>query len=252
MPRFASRLAVLAFALLLAGCQTSYKLQQRFDDEPLGNKPAQFPAPNPPNDDLLWTTQFATSRVATAPTGGAEARTIRGGTLGVKSPAQALLADTETFAKPGNNIRGHIKARLTGSGHVWIAFRAWNSTPGSFLGGYLIEGHPGGGSVGTLRETELDSAITMNSWVAWCCSGTFLSGYSTEGTPLELNWSVDQASHIINLGGPGNTTSLVFPAASAGGVANTPLQKLQISVWLVDFDASTVLSLDDLTVEEFN
>jgi hypothetical protein len=245
-------LALAASLLLLGGCTTSYRLQQNFDAEPVGSAPAQFPTPNPPADDLTWTKQFATSVVVARDTGGRWVRIQPGGTLGQRPTARALLAFTDDFNTPGQNVRGHFTVRLVGGGRVWIGLRALqnDALAGSWLGGYSIRNGLGSADVAYLRGNELHSGLTLQSSGIINGAGTYLAPY-TPGQTVDLFWSIDQASRTVNLSVlPGENAQVTFDALTPEGVSNTPLRRLWIDIYLHEFDGSTVLFLDDVTVEE--
>ncbi|MBX3732963.1 MAG: hypothetical protein KF791_10255 [Verrucomicrobiae bacterium] len=247
--------SVAWLAVALTGCATNFRLQQRFDNEPVGSPPSAAPIPTPPADSMTWNRQFATSVVVGRPSGGRWVQTRRGGTLGEQSPAMALLGISDYFQRPGASVRGHFTVRLSGPGKVWIAVKALQNDQidGSHLGGYSLENYTqtGTGGVASLQSGQLTSAIEDNSWVAWSGGGTALGAPVAQGQVFDLFWSVDQTSRTLNLGAfPGDTTQVTFPAATRQGVANTPFRRLLIAIYILDFSPDTRVFFDDITIEE--
>ncbi|WP_134681936.1 hypothetical protein [Paracoccus ravus] len=252
-------LYILTLISFTAACETTPKLQQNFDSEPVGNKPVITPDPNPPDDSLLWTSQFATSRVVMTPGIGNEVRTIRGGNQGIRENAQVLLAYTEPFTEPGVKVRGGIDIRLIGSGKVWVGIRAENSSPGesgpgSYLGGFSVWGYRGGGSIGSLYSHQLVGGIDEGNIGTWCCAGTGMTSYSTEGAPIKLRWLIRQSERgtiELSTSAPAFSNTIQnFPLKTIDGVSNLPLKRLQLVIWIFDFDDNTILYVDNVKVEE--
>jgi hypothetical protein len=77
-----------------------------------------------------------------------------------------------------------------------------------------------------------------------------ISAYSP-GTVIDINWTLDQPSRTFSAsvpGGPWQSSS--FPAMS-GPVATTPIQRLEIWLWMQRPTTDTVLFIDNLSAEEW-
>src|SRR2546426_153778 len=116
---FASCAAIL---LLLGGCTTAIpRLDAKFDTDPLGAPPTSTPAPTPPNDTLVWRTDFVSASVVSDSAGG---RLVRVAPLPAftSSPDNRrvfLIAVTEPFTtSPVPNLRGRVRLRLINPGIV--------------------------------------------------------------------------------------------------------------------------------------
>lgn len=236
-----------ALLVFLGGCGTTYRLKQDFDSEPVVKVPSQFPNPNPPADNLLWTQQFLqpTVVISLGGSGGNELMIQPKESYFSRGNAQALSAFSDFLQVPGANIRGHFSIRLVGSGHVVIALRAGQGESG-MLGGPL-----GGISVrsGAFNTSDIASLTDFDLSVAREPFGTGLASY-TPGQTLEFFWSIDQAARLLNLSvSPGDSRQLSF-ATSGDGIAKTPLQRIFLTIDTYDFKRDTRLFLDNLSVEE--
>ncbi len=124
--------AICATALLLiAGCTTIPRLDAKFDTDTLGALPSSTPAPTPPNDTLIWRTQFLSATVVNDSAGGRAVRIapLPAFTASPDDRRVFLLALTEPFTtSPAANIRGHVRLRLVGLGTVGFGLRIFKSS----------------------------------------------------------------------------------------------------------------------------
>ena len=263
------QLLALAALVLVGGC-TNYRLQQNFNSEPLGSAPAQFPAPDPPADDLTWAKQTVQPVVVARATGGRWVQIKPGqGFQDTSRSSLALLAWTDYFKTAWSGVRGHFTLRLDGFGKVLIGLRSLqtDAAEGSWLGGYLISnyalpGNPGG--VAWVGNFELHNLLTLHKNEEIVGAGTAIAPY-TPGQTIDLFWSIrqdirdpgkdaDANSQTLYLGvlPPGETVGLEFDRARRDEQPE-PLKRLWITVMLYDWSQvpPPALFLDDVTVEEF-
>ncbi|CAN5432675.1 hypothetical protein BH23BAC3_BH23BAC3_32190 [soil metagenome] len=237
--------------LLLSGCKGTPRLDANFDSENLGTPPSN-PLPTPPNDDLNWRPQFATSEVVTDPNGGRWVR-VRPLPVFTASPDArrvVLIALTDHFtANNTGDIHGKIRLRLDGLGTIGVGFRPLQGrqTLDNYIGGVELSNFlaPSTGSIHMLRPF---SGMRFSDIYGLPTSGQ-ISNY-TSGTVVDINWSIDQHNRILYAGvGSGTTQSTSFPAMN-GSVANIPIQRLGIWIWMQRPTNSTVLYIDNLLANE--
>lgn len=238
---------------VLAGCTTAIqRLDAKFDTDPLGSPPTSTPAPTPPNDTLVWRTDFVSASVVSDSGGG---RLVRVAPLPAftSSPDNRrvfLIAVTEPFTtNPVPNLRGHVRLRLINPGIVGFGLRplqveqTLDVIGGVEMGNYLP---PARGVVNVLQSfkgTALGDPYGLPS-------GGDISGYAS-GSVIDINWSIDQAARIFYANATGGSTqSISFPAFSDGN-ATTPIQRLSIHFWMQKPTTDTVLFIDDLLAEEY-
>ena len=242
-----------AVLLLLTGCTTVIpRLDARFDTDTLGAVPSATPAPTPPNDTLVWRTQFFTSTVVNDPAGG---RTVRVAPLPAFTASPDgrivfLIASTEPFTtSPVANIRGSVRLRLVGLGTVGFGLRlVQGGRPLDYIGGVELTNFlpP---SIGSATVVRGFSGTRLGDPFALPSVGP-ISGYSS-GNVIDINWTIDQASRTFTasiLGGA--SQSVTFPAVSES-VATTPAQVISISFWMQRPTSSTVVFIDNLLSEEY-
>jgi len=230
---------------------TTARLDDKFDKDPVGSAPSNYPPPSPPNDVLSYTvTQQTVSVVVADPSGGGMVRITPTSDFFIApdNRKQAMTIATDQFTTmPPANIRGHLKLRLDGTtGIVIIGLQA--SQSGNFIGGFHVGNYP----VGIPGQ-----AVLLNEFsLAQLQSGAPLSNAGSmatfpHGKVLDINWSIDQPSKNLAAsvsGGPSQTTTF---GALSGGIATTPIQKLVIWVWLEKPSSGTAVFLDNLYVEEY-
>jgi hypothetical protein len=81
-------------------------------------------------------------------------------------------------------------------------------------------------------------------------SAGLISAYSP-GNVIDINWTLEQPSRTFAAnagGGPSQSTS--FPAMF-GGIATTPIQRLEVYLWMQRPTTDTVLFIDNLRAEEY-
>jgi hypothetical protein len=213
--------------------------------------PSSTPAPTPPNDSLNWRTEFVSSTVVADPSGGNWVRVtpLPAFTSNPDTRQVFLVAVTEPFTtNPPANIRGSVRLRLNNPATVGLALRPLQGERTlDFIGGFEISNFlpPSGGDISLLRGfrgERLSDPFGLPS------SG-LISKYNS-GTVIDINWTLDQPSRTFSasvLGGPPQSTS--FPAIS-GAVATTPIQRLEIYLWMQRPNTDTVLFIDNLYSEE--
>jgi hypothetical protein len=240
-----------AALVLVSGCTVIPRLDARFDTDPLGVPPST-PTPTPPNDSMNWRTGFVASSVVADPAGG---RLVRAAALPAftSSPDNRqvfLIAVTEPFTtSPPANIRGRVRLRLNSLGTVGLGLRLLQAEQSlDFIGGFELTNFlpPSGGGVNLLQGFRGDR---LSDPFAFPSSGS-ISSY-TPGSVIDINWTLDQPSRTFSasvLGGPSQSTS--FPAMF-GGNATTPIQRLQVYMWMQRPNTDTVLFIDNLIAEEY-
>lgn len=251
--RFDVSCAWLAFVMLIAtGCTSvTARLDARFDADPLGAPPSA-PSPTPPGDVLVWRGNMVAASVVVRQ--GSD-RWVRAVPLAPFLTAPDgrqtfLIANTDPFTtSPAANIRGSIRLRLVGLGTVGIGVRPVQAGGAvDFIGGAELSTFlaPAPASVSALQSFTVSRLTDV---VGLISSGQ-LSGY-TPGNVIEINWTVDQASRTFSATVPGGPTrSTVFPA-NVAGIAMTPIQKLQVYLWLAQPTSGTVVFVDNISVEEY-
>ncbi len=237
--------------ILLSGCTVIPRLDVPFDNDPLG-VPSATPAPTPPGDSLNWRTQFVAASVVNDPAGGRLARVapLPAFTASPDDRHVFLIAVSEPFTtSPPANIRGSVRLRLVGLGTVGLGVRLLQGEQTlDFVGGLELSNFlpPSGGAVNVLEGFRGER---LNDPFAFRSIGQ-ISSYRP-GNVIDINWTLDQPSRTFSvsvLGGPSQST--VFPATS-GAVATTPVQRLQIYLWMQKPTTDTVVFIDNLRAEEY-
>ena len=204
------RVAGCALALCASAACTQ-RLDANFDRDPLG-APSISPAPTPPNDTLVWRTNFAAPVVVANPAGSNWLRV---------TPAQAhlaspddrrvfLIANSERISEAGGKLTGIVVVRLDGPGTLGIGVRPASRT--DYLGAVEVSNFlpPAGGSVHAMRPftgAMLTSFLPLPPHAP-------LSGYAA-GNVVEVHWTIDQSTRTFSVnvqGGP--SVSNVFPASA--------------------------------------
>jgi hypothetical protein len=239
-----------AALVLLSGCTVIPRLDARFDTDPLGVPPSN-PSPTPPNDSMNWRTGFVASSVVADPAG----RLVRAAALPAfaASPDERrvfLIAVTEPFTTtPPANIRGSVRLRLNNLATVGLGLRLLQAEQSlDFIGGFELSNFlpPSGGAVNVLqgfRADRLGDPFSLPSIGQ-------ISAY-TPGNVIDINWTLDQPSRTFSasvLGGASQSST--FPAVF-GGVATTPIQRLEVYLWMQRPNTDTVLFIDNLIAEEY-
>lgn len=242
---------VAAAVWLLSGCTVIPRLDVRFDADPPG-VPSSTPAPTPPNDSLNWRTGFVAASVVSDPGGGQWARVVALPAF-TSSPDLRqvfLIAVTDRFTtNPPANIRGRVRLRLNNLATVGVGLRVLQAEQTlDFIGGFELTNFlpPSGGGVNVLQGFRGDRIADP---FALPSAGP-ISSY-TPGSIIQINWTVDQPSRTFTasiIGGASQSTT--FPAMS-GSVATTPIQRLEIVLWMQRPNTDTVLFIDDLIAEEY-
>jgi len=250
MVRLCLAWCAVAFGLL-AGCSTVIpRLNAKFDAEPFGAPPIA-PSPTPPNDQLVWRTGSVSSSIVAVSAGRLlGVAPLPSFTSAPDNRQVFLIAISEPFTtSPVANIRGNVRLRLNGLGIVGFGLRPLQKEQtldfiaAVELGNYLA---PASGSVDLIEGfpgSRLSDPFGLSS------AGK-LSGYVT-GKVIDVNWSIDQASRTLFAsvsGGPPQSVS--FPPTS-GGVATTPIQRLEIHFWMQRPTTETMLFIDNLRAEEY-
>lgn len=249
-------LASIAAALsILWGCATTLRMDDKFESDALGSPPATSPTPTPPNDSLSFTvSQQVTSTVVADPAGGRWLR-IAPTPAFLASPdfrKRAIIITSDTFTtSPPAQIRGHLRLQVDGPGVVIVGFRPVQGaqTP-DFVSGIQVSSFalPGGlrGEAHVLYgfpPARIDDPFQLP------VSGK-MADYQP-GTPIDIFWSIDQASRTFTASASGGTSqAATFPAASAG-VATTPVRQLSLWVWLQNPSTGTAVFVDNLYTEEY-
>jgi len=248
----AARLLSCAAALLaLSACTVIPRLDLNLDTDPLGVSPST-PTPTPPNDQVNWRTGFVATSVVADPGGG---RLVRAAPLPAFTSAPDvrqvfMIAVTEPFStSPPANIRGSIRLRLVGLGTVGFALRPLQAEQTlDFIGGFELSNFlpPAGGTITLFQGFRADR---LGDPFGIPSSG-LIAGYDA-GRVVDINWTIDQASRTFSatlLGNP--TQSTTFPAFS-GATANTPIQRLEVYLWMQKPTTDTVLFVDNVRAEEY-
>lgn len=243
--------AVVLF--LLIGCDVTPRLDAKFETDQLGVPPSVAPAPSPPNDYLVFRDRFVTFTVV-ANSVGEHLLRVQPLPVFTASPDDRrvfLIAGTEQFTtSPPANIRGTVRLRLDNIGTVGIGFRIsqGEQTLDDFIGGIELSNFlpP---SIGSIHGLHAFHYIRLNDPLGLPSSG-LISSYNS-GNVIDINWSIDQATHIFSAGVSGNPLqSNSFPAVSAG-IATTPIQRLILYFWMQTPSSNTVAFIDNLYAEEF-
>ncbi len=239
----------------LSGCAQDIRMSSSFDDVALGAAPPAAPAPSPPNDSFLWAATFATSTIVNRPGGGNWVRTVPKPNFIADPDMRRLAAFAYTDAltlSPPANIRGSVTVNLEGSGRVFVGLQnVVSNTPGSYLGGALIDVPaltPGGGSV--MSTSPFVSARIADIFALPTIGQT--QPYAAASI-ITVRWSIDQSTRTLSIStdSPGAVSHSVQYPAIADGIANTPLNRVLVSVWLQSVGPSTQVFLDDFHAEEF-
>jgi hypothetical protein len=245
--------AWIAFVILVAtGCTSvTARLDARFDADPLGALPTA-PSPTPPGDVLVWRGSMVGASVVVRQGGDAWVRAVPLAPfiIGPDSRQTFLIANTDPFTtSPAANIRGSIRLRIVGLGTVGIGVRPVQ-TGGAvdFIGGaevstFVAPAPPGVFALRSFTVSRLTDLVGLIS------SGQ-LSGY-TPGNVVDISWTVDQASRTFSATVPGGPTQSSVFDANVSGIAVIPIQKLQVYVWLARPTATTVVFVDNISVEEY-
>ncbi|MBA4054949.1 MAG: hypothetical protein C0490_09580 [Marivirga sp.] len=244
-------LLLFSLIFLLNSCNTEYRLSEEFDGENLNAVPLQSPAPTPPADNTLWTQQFLMPKVVDRPSGGRWVSIQPKQNYIGRNYAAALSAFSDYFKSNGKNIRGHLSLRLIGSGHVIIGLKASQNAnlQGSSLGGYSIRNDITS-DIAYLNSNQLASVLEQQQYFGPQGFGIFLSPYK-QGNTVELSWSIDQASRVLSLSvSPGGANNQVVFPASVQGISNTPLQRIFLTIIVIDFTMNTTMFVDDISIEE--
>ena len=238
--------------ILLSGCTVIPRLDVPFDTDATG-VPSSTPTPTPPGDSLNWRTGFVAATVVADPAGGGRLARVVPLPAFTASPDLRqvfLIAVTEPFTtSPPANIRGSVRLRLIGLGTVGLGVRLLQGEQTlDFIGGFELTNFlpPSGGAVNVLQGFRGER---LNDPFAFPSIGQ-ISGYRP-GNVIDINWTLDQASRTFSasvLGGVSQSSS--FPAVS-GALATTPIQRLQISLWMQKPTTDTVLFIDNLRAEEY-
>jgi len=257
----------LAALLLLAACGggpgsgTGPRLSANFDAEPIvalpvGQPPGPIdtPPPDPPADLLTWGSQFVTTRLVGLNTPNHRVRVVPNEAYfaGRQARATVLLARSDAMSGvAGNNLRGGLQVTLSGSGMLVVALFSGDATRvGGPLGGFKVM-NPGQASLAYLTGSDVARIQAGPSFVAGV--GTFLGNYAP-GTPVDLRWSIDQASRTLSLGAYAASgvavNSVIFDARAPDGAPNTPVQRIWMDIALYDAQRNMVVLLDNLSVEE--
>lgn len=242
LPAWVSIVAVALALCFQFGCSTptAFRLLENFESDTLGVVPPPAPSPTPPNDILNWHSTKVSSTVVFREIGG------RWNRINITEPfvneeyRLAFSGITDTFVKPGANIRGHLTARVVGSGRVTIYLQTAQterSLPGSLGGVQILNGS--------------FAYVTGSDIKSWIRSGEASPRFSTHlgdfhvGDIINIFWSIDQSNHMLNLtAGVGNSVQIPFDASL------TPIQRIWLSIAIYDFTLDTALFIDDLSVEE--
>jgi len=244
-------MACAAVLTALSACTVIPRLDMRLDADPLGVPPST-PMPTPPDDQANWRTGSVAATVVAAPAGG---RLVRVAALPAFLAAPDnrqvfLIAVTERFTtSPPANIRGSIRLRLVGLGTVGFALRPLQAEQTlDFIGGFELSNFlpPAGGQITLLqgfRDDRLGDPFGFTS------SG-LIAGYGS-GQVVDINWTIDQASRTFAATLPGNPTQSVTFPASSGPTANTPIQRLEVVLWMQKPTTDTVLFVDNVHAEEY-
>jgi hypothetical protein len=248
-------LATSATLSMLGGCAKDIRMSASFDDVAAGSAPPSSPTPSPPNDSYLWAATFVTSTVTSRPGGGNWVRTVPKPKFMTDPDMRRLAAFAYTDAltlSPPTGIRGSVTIDMEGRGRVFVGLQnVVGNAPGSYLGGALIDIPPlapGGGSVlaiapfANARITDvfpLPGAGPIQPYAA--------------SSIITIRWNIDQATRTLSVSTDtsGATSHSVQYPAVADGIANTPLNRVLVSVWLQQVGPSTAVMLDDFHAEEF-
>lgn len=241
-----------AALMLLTGCATNSRLNVKFDTDAPGSPLPSSPGPTPPNDQLVWRTNFVTSTVAVRSSGDNWVRVqpLSETTVSPDDRRVFLLAITEPFTtNPAANVRGSMRLRLDNPGTIGIGFRPVQGEQTlDFIGGIELSNFlpPSGGDVSGLREFRGDR---LGDPFGLPSSGR-IAPYAS-GQVIDINWTLDQDSRTFSasvLGGPSQSNTY---SAQSGGLPTAPIQKLILQFWIRTGTSSTVAFVDNLQAEEY-
>ena len=246
-----SKSACAVLLLALTGCTVIPRLDVNLDSDPLGVPPSA-PTPTPPDDQLNWRTGFVSATVVADPGGGrwVRATPLSAFTSAPDSRQVFLIGVTERFTtSPPANIRGSVRLRLQGLGTVGLGVRPLQAEQTlDFIGGFELANFlpPSGGGINLLDGFKGDRLGDPFGFP----SRGLIANYRP-GSVVDINWTLDQPSRTFSatvLGGP--TQSTTFPAFS-GATATTPIQRLEVYLWMQKPTTDTVLFIDNLRAEEY-
>lgn len=247
-------LILLLPAIVLTGCATAVRMDNRLDATSLEERPQ----PTAPDDYFLWLVRPVSTTLVPRAGGGSWA-SVRPTEVFLADPSsrrQVVLAYSEALTtNPPARLRGVTKIRLDGYGRVFIGLQAvpvGSAAPGGFIGGMVIDVPPLNPSSGTLYATQFFDSERVLDIYPLPSAGTL--GPYTPGTVTEFQWVIDQSTRSLSVTIPhatGPAPMITYPAAM-NGISNAPLPKLMVSVWLQQIGPSTNLFLDDFVVEEFD
>jgi hypothetical protein len=241
-----------ATLLLLTGCTSNSRLDAKFDTEAPGSPPPSSPGPTPPDDQLNWRTGFVTPVVVVRSAGDNWVRLqpLRESTASPDERRVFLIAVTDPFTtNPVANVRGSVRLRLDNLGTIGIGFRPLQGEQTlDFIGGIELSNFlpPANGGVFALKEFRGDR---LGDPFGLPSSGQ-ISSY-TSGQVIDINWTLDQASHTFStsvLGGPSQSSSY---SALLGGVSTVPIQRIIMQCWMQKTTSNTIGFIDNLRAEEF-
>ncbi|MEO6453354.1 MAG: hypothetical protein ABIN97_04745 [Ginsengibacter sp.] len=223
-------------------------MKETFEGETQNVIPPQFPAPNPPADELVWSQQLMQPKVVSKPGGGQWV------VIGAKEALQegrvggVLSAISEPLKKGiDGSIRGGLTMQLEGPGTVVVFLLAWDegSTP---LGGFAIHNL-------TLVPPQLSSLNSQDAAV-WLSDpfkqrGTGMGNYSA-GKPVEFSWSIDQRAPFlrINASPGGSAGPIDITKVATNGKNIFPAKKMFILINAYGWSRNTRLFIDDVKIEE--
>ncbi len=203
--------AVAAVFLTLWGCATTARLDDKFDANAPGSPPSTAPPPTPPADSLSFTvSQQVISTVVADPAGGRWLR-ITPDPAFLAAPDQrkrAVIITSDLFTtSPPAQIRGHLRLRLDGPGVVTVGFRPvqGSQTPDFISGIQLASFALPGGLRGETHVLQGFSLARIEDPFQLPVSGK-MADYQP-GTPIDVFWSIDQASRTFAASAAGGTVA---------------------------------------------
>ncbi|MFZ0134388.1 MAG: hypothetical protein WAK95_17760 [Desulfobacterales bacterium] len=165
---------------------------------------------------------------------------------------RAVIITSDSFTtSPPAQIRGHLRLRLDGPGVVTVGFRPvqGSQTPDFISGIQLASFALPGGLRGETHVLQGFSLARIEDPFQLPVSGK-MADYQP-GTPIDVFWSIDQASRTFAASAAGGTSQTTTFAAASAGVATTPIQRISLWVFLQNPSSGTAVFIDNLYAEEF-
>ncbi|WP_372681310.1 hypothetical protein [Desulfosarcina sp.] len=230
-------------------------MDDTFNTDTVGSPPSVSPPPTPPADALSFTvSQQVTSTVVADPAGGRLLR-ITPTPAFLASPdfrKRAVIITSDSFTtSPPAQIRGHLRLRLDGPGTVTVGFRPvqGSQTPDFISGIQLANFLLPGGLKGETHVLHGFPPARIEDPFQLPVSGK-MADYRP-ATPIDIFWSIDQASRTFAASASGGTSQTTTFSAASAGVATTPIQRMSLLVFLQNPSSSTVVFVDNLYAEEY-